>query len=82
MRRAPQFTPKKAPETNRLTAGVLQLCTGTQLTVDETVLNEGRLESNGTDTANRLGARTARTDTSACRAAADARRHGDARAQA
>jgi len=48
LRPGSQFTPKKAPETNRLTPGVLQLCTGTQLTVDETVLNEGRLESNGT----------------------------------
>ncbi|KAK6929553.1 Mini-chromosome maintenance complex-binding protein [Dillenia turbinata] len=48
------LAPTKDYETNRLTTGVLQLAEGSHLTVDETQLREGKLDSVGVENARLL----------------------------
>jgi len=43
-----QLVPKKNYETNRLSTGLLQLCEGTHLVLDETQLTAGSLDGTGT----------------------------------
>lgn len=41
------FVPKKDYNANKLHSGILQLCSGTELIVDETALSEGKIDDKG-----------------------------------
>ena len=43
-----KFTPRKDYTANRLVSGILQLSDGTHLILDETAMQSGQLDANGT----------------------------------
>ena len=49
------FVPKKDYNSNRLTSGLLQLSSGTHLVLDETVMSDGQLNSQGITNLTSLG---------------------------
>ena len=42
-----KFSPRKDYDANRLVSGILQLCDGTQVVLDETAMQAGQLDANG-----------------------------------